>query len=343
MSRIIDRLLSSDEPAIRLKVLLNVMGLDPQSTEIQAARAAVASCPRVQKLLSRRGADGNFPPNPYEKWTGSHWTLATLADLGYPPGDESLLPMMRQVIDWLLSAEHAKHIRMIEGRVRRCASQEGNALYSMLALGLAQENWAEELAARLMRWQWPDGGWNCDKHPEAIHSSFHESLIPLRALSLYAKQTGDAQVTHAVSRAGEVFLRHHLYRRTTDGTVISEEFIRLHYPPYWHYDTLFALKVLAEAGFIHDLRCSDALDLLLARRMPDGGWPADSAYYRVTDKPASSWSLVGWGGVSKTHFNEFVTAEALTVLKAAGRLYGTYFLSVSNSGKGEDFSLNMPI
>ena len=36
----------------------------------------------------------------------------------------------------------------------------------------------DELALRLAEWQWPDGGWNCDKRPEVVISSFMETLIP---------------------------------------------------------------------------------------------------------------------------------------------------------------------
>ena len=75
---------------------------------------------------------------------------------------------------------------MINGRVRRCASQEGNCIFYSLALGLADER-TEELVARLIKWQWEDGGWNCDKRPEAAISSFNETLIPLRGLAWYAK------------------------------------------------------------------------------------------------------------------------------------------------------------
>ncbi len=57
---------------------------------------------------------------------------------------------------------------------------------------LADER-TEELASRLVAWQWPDGGWNCDKNPQASHSSFHESLIPLRGLALHGRMTGNQQ------------------------------------------------------------------------------------------------------------------------------------------------------
>jgi hypothetical protein len=38
----------------------------------------------------------------YANWRGAHWTLAMLAAIGYPPGDEALMPMRNQVLDcWL--------------------------------------------------------------------------------------------------------------------------------------------------------------------------------------------------------------------------------------------------
>jgi hypothetical protein len=196
---------------------------------------------------------------------------------------------------------------------------EGNALYASLALGLADQR-SEELAARLVRWQWPDGGWNCDKHPKAQHSSYNESLIPLRALLRYAEISGDPQARSAADHAAEVFLKRRLFRRQSDGQPISEDFITLHYPCYWHYDFLFALKVMAEAGWIGDPRCAEALDLLERKRLPDGGFPAEKKYYYLSSSAATGRSLVAWGPTSTAKMNEFVTVDALFVLESARRL-----------------------
>jgi hypothetical protein len=316
---IISRLLESDEPSIRYKTLTRVLGVDPDDSRARAVQSQIPGCERVQKLLSARRLDGSKPFHPYAKWQGAHWVLSLLADLGYPPSDESLVPLREHVLGWLLSPHHWKGIKTIAGKVRRCASQESNALYSLLTLGLADER-CDELAERLIRWQWPDGGWNCDKDPEAQNSSYHESWIPLRALALHAQVSGSQASTRAAERAAEVFLKRRLFRRLSDGEVIDAEFIRLHYPPYWHYDLLAGLKVMAEAGFIADERCGDALGLLESKRLPDGGFPAEAKYYRVTDRPVSGRSTVNWGVTSATRSNEFVTVDALYVLKQAGRL-----------------------
>jgi hypothetical protein len=314
----LERLLQSPEPAIRYKAMTKILGEDSRSPAVQTLQDEISRSPLVLKLLSERDEHGLIPGHPYKKWRGAHWVLACLADLDYPQGDASLKPLMDQVYQWLLGKQHTRAIQTIAGRVRRCTSQEGNALFASLFLGLADDR-SQELAERLMAWQWPDGGWNCDKRPEAVNSSFHESLIPLRALSCYGRISGDHRALSIAERAAEIFLKRELFKRQRDEGVISADFITLHYPSYWHYDILFGLKVLAEAGFIVDARCRAALDLLESKRLPGGGFPAEKTHYKLSPKVASRRSLVDWGGARPKVMNEFVTADALYVLKAAGR------------------------
>lgn len=315
---VIDRLLASDEPSVVFKTRVDVLGNDPESAGVKRLQKEIKASSRVEQLLGERDEAGRPVHHAYAKWEGAHWTLASMADIGYPSGDEALIPLREQVFEWLLSDEHMKQYRVLDGRVRKCASMEGNALYYLLTLGLADER-IGVLVDRLHNWQWPDGGWNCDRHPEAYHSSYMESLIPLRGLALHAQITGNQLSRQAAERAAEIFLKRKLYKRQSDGKVITDDFVMLHYPCYWHYDILFGLKVLAEAGFIDDPRCQDALDLLESKRLPDGGWPAEKKYYRATDQQVRYRSLVNWGGTSKRRMNEWVTADALYVLRAAGR------------------------
>jgi hypothetical protein len=170
--------------------------------------------------------------------------------------------------------------------------------------------------ARLIRWAWPDGVWNCDVNPDADTSSFMESLIPLRALAQHARVAGSEDSRAAAERAAEVFLSRQLFRRRSDGSVINKDFVVLHYPCYWHYDILFGLKVMAEAVFLDDPRCAPALALLESMRLPDGGFPAGAKYWTVSDRPTSGRSRVPWGPVSATRMNPWVTADALAVLRA---------------------------
>jgi len=316
----VEKLLESAEPSIRLRARTEILREPLDSAANKLLQARVKDSERVKLLLSER-RDGIIPYHPYAKWFGAHWILSVLADLRYPPGDNSLVPLREQVYEWLFSKAHNQYARKpepyagpyvtVRGLVRAHASMEGNAVYYLHALGLADDR-TTELADRLAEWQWPDGGWNCDKKPKAHTSSFTESLLPLRGLAYQAAATGRNR--DSVSRAADYFLERRLFKRKRDGKVISGRFTLLHYPCYWHYDILFGLKVMKEAGFLGDERCVDAVSLLSSKRLANGGFPAEEAYYERTSRRKSRCSLVNWGGVRRNEMNEFVTCDALGVL-----------------------------
>lgn len=331
---IVDDLLKSSEPSIRWKVRVHVLGEDPESRKVKRIREEIRNSARVSAILANRDSRGRLEPrkNIYAKWQGAHWTLATLADIGYPSGDESLAPIRDQVLDHWLSdsfyeefeaatkaASYQKRgVPVMRGRYRRCASQQGYSLYFLHKLAIADDR-AERLVERLLHWQWPDGGWNCDKDPSADTSSFMETLLPMTGLAIHARARGDKNARQAALRASEVFLTRGLFKRRSDRSVIRPDFVQLHYPLYWHYDVLGGLKGMAELGLLKDPRCSSALDLLEEKELARGGWPAERRHYKVSTRIENSAEYVDWGGCSKTRMNEWVTADALHVLREAGR------------------------
>ena len=333
---VIDGLLRSEDPSIRWKTRVHVLGEGSGSRHVRALREEIRGSPRVRALLSRQKQLGRpgTARQVYYKWQGLHWVLAALADIGYPTGDKSLYPMRDRVLEFWLGpsffrefeartqaeAYRGSGVPVMRGRYRRCASQQGNALLSLITLGIADDR-ADSLVERLLHWQWPDGGWNCDKHPEADTSSFMETLHPMVGLAAYAKKSRNAAASKAATRASEVFLRRRLFKRVSDGRVIHADFTALHYPLYWHYDYLGGLKAMTKIGKVRDARCTDALDLLEERRLPDGGWPAEKRHYKARPRSMeSNADSVDWGGTSKKRMNEWVTVDALAVLRAAGRL-----------------------
>jgi len=316
-------LLASPDPPVIYKVRRELLGEDPQSPSLLALQEQIRASGRVKDLLAHRRADGTIPIHAYGKWQGPHWTLYSLAELGYPPGDRSLLPLFEQDYAWLLSPKFLKFPSTLvipgqERKVRRCGSQEGTAIYAALVLGLADER-TRLLVDRLLEFQWPDGGWNCDKRPQADMSSLLETAYPLRALALYGRLTGDASALAAARRASEVLLERRLFRRRRDGAIIRPEFTEIVYPYYAHYSFFFALKVLAEAGLAGDERCRDALDLLESKRLPGGGFPLERKIFKVSAAITTRGSRADWGPFGSTRPNPFVTIDALYILKMAGR------------------------
>ena len=312
--KVLPILLNSTDPSIRFLIHTQLLGesaLLPQNRLIQKeVRSSERAC------LMLQGSQGKHP---YQKWKGSHWVLSLLADIGYPAGEQGLVPLREAEYRWLKSENHQKHIRLIQGLYRRCASQEGNAVYSIVKLGLADEG-VDQLVQSLLRWQWPDGGWNCDKDPGAHVSSYHESLIPLRALIAYNKVKKDEKIQSAIERAAENFLKRHLFKTIHGNEVINPAFTKLHYPHFWHYDFLGCLVVLDEGGYLSDPRCGEALDLLESKQLPDQGFPAEEKFWRKSETEISGTSYVEWGSSSINKRNDYVTIEAIKVLKHAGRV-----------------------
>jgi hypothetical protein len=318
---LIEQLRYHSEPHIRHRIAVDVIGKERSSKEARILRDEVRESVLVKTMMADRESNGRIQLHPYDEWRGAHWVLSVLADLNHREGDRQLIPLRDQVYEWLFSAEHEKSIRerVVNDLHRSHASQEGNAIFYLLRLGLADER-VDELVARLLQWQWPDGGWNCDMKPKAQMSSFMETLLPLRGLNLHAQLTGSDVSRDAAMRAAEVFLERRLYKRRRDGKVIKKEFTALHYPCYRHYDILFGLRVMMETGRINDERCADALDLLESKQLPDGGFPAEGKFYRVGRDAGAGANLINWGGTSRMKKNEIVTAAAMGVLRAAGRL-----------------------
>jgi hypothetical protein len=127
---------------------------NPNTPEIRQLQNEIKVCDRARRLLSERDAEGKIPYHPYAKWYGAHWVLVTLADMDYPAGDDILIPLREQVYAWLFSDGRLRSItrHTIAGRTRMCASMEGNAIFALLRLGLADDR-IDKLVGRLLTWQ----------------------------------------------------------------------------------------------------------------------------------------------------------------------------------------------
>jgi hypothetical protein len=316
-------LLESGDPSISYLTLTEILNRPSDSKEVQAAKKQIPNGPVVKTLLSGQRADGGFGVHPYQKWTGAHWRLVSLVELGIPPGFRPAVKATNLVLEWLLGEAHLRNVPKINGRYRRCASQEGNALAVCSRLGLAEDPRVAKLAESLAKWQWPDGGWNCDRRPEADHSSVNESLSTLWGLVEYQKATGDRKYLKPIERASEFFLQHRLFRSDHTGEIMHPSMVELHYPLYWHCDILQELTILARAEKLDDPRTKEALDIVEKKRDPDGLWHADEYYWNMRRKPvaksklsASNVEVVDWGRKGP---NKMITLNALQTLEASGR------------------------
>lgn len=260
----------------------------------------------VRRLLT--GLDDSVRA-PYVKWTGAHWRLVSLVELGVAEEEPAVMHAADALLGYWSRPQRLAAVPVVDGRARRCASQEGNALAVACRLGLWRDDRAVTLAEHLLSWQWPDGGWNCDLRPAASHSSFHETLPALRGLAEYGATSGDRTTLDAVASAAELLLSHEVLYATSTGEPIHESFAFPHYPPFWHYDVLQALLVLERVGVGADPRTGRARQLLVDRRRPDRRWRAARRWWRPPGSTGSGVEAVDWGDVA----HQMVTLNALRV------------------------------
>lgn len=307
----IDWLLASREPAVRALTHRDLLGRPSPTDE-----DAILDGPAVRALLAGQQPDGGFGGHPYNKWVGAHWRLVSLVELGIPAGEPRAVAALDTVLAWLTGTGHVRNVPVIEGLPRRCGSQEGNALAVACRLGQAADARVQQLAASLIGWQWPDGGWNCDRHPEAHRSSFNETLAPMWGLHEYATASGSTDAARAADRAAELFLEHRLFRALSTGERINDEWLTPHWPPYWRYESLQALVILARMGRVADPRAADAIEELVARRQADGRWRGSRKWWKRPAAPhRPSSEAIDWSDDDLG--DRMTTLRAMTVVRAA--------------------------
>ena len=320
---LIEQLAASTDPVLAYKASL-LAGLDPDSAKARSMQDRVRSSSMARALLQVFEQDAKTLHHTYRKWQGPHWTLTCLAMIDYPAGDELLQPLVRRVHDWLFSDHFLEPpltaiLPSQENRVRHCASMDGNAIWYSVRLGLEEER-TRAVVDRLIGWQWPDGGWNCDKRPEATHSSFQESLIPARGLWAYGRAHDYAPALEAAQRVADLVLPRRLLWHRSDGSLIVPDWAgkpgpdRIHYPIQF-FDVLFALQVMADLGRLGDPRCADALELLESKWLPDGGFPLEAPNAVTADHVVSRGSYADWGPSGRRQSNLLVSLAALAVLR----------------------------
>ena len=305
----VEWLLASKEPAIRALARRQLLDQDPTDDERRILRG-----PIVRALLDGQRRDGTFGNQAYTKWHGAHWRLVSLVELGIPAGEARAVAAADTVLVWLTGASHRRNVPVINGLARRCGSQEGNALAVTSRLGLTGDERVRLLAASLIEWQWPDGGWNCDRTPTAHRSSFHETLPPVWGLHEYAAATGDTDAADAARRGAELLLEHRVFRALKSGDPIDAEWLTLHWPPYWHYDVLQAMVVLSRMGLASDPRATDAVGVIRGRRRADGRWRASSRWWKPPGGTRAA-EAVDWRVDDAA--DRMVTLRALSVMRAA--------------------------
>lgn len=276
MDGVIDHLLAGD-PAIRWQVLRDLTDAPPE--EVAVERAKVAAEGWGARLLALQADDGRWDGGTYrpgwadedrpffDAWTATHFALQQLVDFGVDPRSPQAVTAIERVrtqVRW----EHAGE-PYFDGEVEPCIN--GAAL--SIAAHFGQDG--HRMVDTLLAGQLADGGWNCWE--AAAVSSLHSTICALEGLRDWEGAVGDDRIPDARHRAEEYLLQRRLLWRRSDGAVIDPRFAMLSYPVRWFYDVLRGLDHFRLVDR-RDPRLADAVEMLRAKRLPNGLWPLENTH-----------------------------------------------------------------
>ena len=201
--------------------------------------------------------------------------MLLLRDLGLPPGNEQAMSACALLLDHGFYRDGG--VGFGWGRSETCVT--GMVLSILAYFGLNDDR-LDRIAEHLLEQQMTDGGWNCRRPFGAVHSSVHTTILALEGLADYERLRGKHPrgLKAAEKHGREFLLAHRLFRSHRSGKVIHPVFLRLAFPPRWHYDILRALDYFRAVDAPADERLTDAIAALGSKRLPDGCWKLDHVF-----------------------------------------------------------------
>ena len=245
-------------------------------------------------------------------------TFRYLADIDYPPRDDQLIPYRDLVYRWLRWQEREVDGPLfIRGTHRVHASHHANAIYASVVLGLANDE-TDDLCANLLRYQWPGGGWNCNKTPATKGPTIVHTAFGLRGLATHRTRRPSDELTQAIAAAAEMLLERRVYLKRSNGQPLRTVHTKPSYPYPRLYDFVAGLHILTRAGYVTDERCASALDLLESKFSPGQGWATERKLFNHSEG-SDDFTHAQWEAPTLGRANLLLTVDALEILQSAGR------------------------
>jgi hypothetical protein len=306
------RWLLEGDPAIRWQVLRD-LARAPDAT-VERERSTIARDGWGARLLAKQdrvglwaagksGDGGLYSP----KWTSTTYTMLLLRDFGLPAHNAQARKACKLLLEGGLQPDGGINYGDWAKWNKHGETCVTGMVLSLLSYFEYDDARLESIVAHLLDQQMPDGGWNCQRARGATHSSVNTTISALEGLRLYELYRGHKarEVRAAQVRGREFLLMHRLFRSHRTGAIMKPAFVRLAFPPRWHYDILRALDYFQAVNAPRDPRLGDAIDIVRKARCDDGRWPLQLAY-----KGKTYFELERVGAPSRWN-----TLRALRVLK----------------------------
>lgn len=346
----LERLIDSGDPALRARVLVDLLDHREEDPAVTEARGRIPEQAWAKATLAAHNGDGTWGRGFYHKYDGTSWALLHLSEVGVPM---ELPPIRKGVQRLIQTARPITQLRGNRGEPFR-GMDEGvywmhpiACLTSHMALVLIRAGLAGHSVTRgalsVSRHRFePGAGFGCfvmdDSLLPACVMTVPKVLKAFLALPPGARTDSDRDLIDAMV---DVLKRFHLYRyvprdtetwkaraRTlpvderrkekarwivdgrTEPRKGKEGWLRFSFPHSYNSDLLEILLLLGKAGTERDAVIEEGLEVLLAKRGRDGMWKMVGG---LNGKMHANLDRRG-------HPSPWITYRALLALKRFGAL-----------------------
>ena len=316
----IDWLLQPENPSVRYRTLIDLQGLVPGDSEVEAARQAVQQSQPVAEILKRQLPDGSWRGARGDLWEekGTVFSLLLLGEMGLQAGEAT-----ERALDFL-----HEHYQLPTGRIKyrpadsRQRRQDTStwlwcmtavALRAALLLGHADHPLAQAAINFLEETHEDKGGWHCSVYsanPMKVRppNCYMGGIKALSAFSAIPPSRRSKKLRAIIDQEVETCLDNHVcfYRVNPKGEpAIKRAWLKFAFPRYWRSDALEATDVLTSLG-VSDERMHEAYDLVRTKQQPDGCWLLDFS------ETKRAWVQIEEEGAP----SKWITLRALRVLNS---------------------------
>ncbi|MHB1354458.1 MAG: prenyltransferase/squalene oxidase repeat-containing protein [Anaerolineae bacterium] len=316
--QLIEWLLASPEPALRARVLRELLDRPADDPELLQSRAAIPDSPTAQALLAAMHPDGYWRVKHYrnKEWIGAgvryadfsttHFVLSYLAELGFGAHIDQVARAAERYLDLQQSDGDWADV---DWPHRHYSCLLGQNLRTFVRLGYRDDPRVQRAIDLLLATERPDDGYLCDMHEgkyatRAVKSCIRGSVKVLLAL---AELTETWDYPRVQALVGYFLKRGGIYR-SGSRTLVNRDMADATFPTTWRASIWEVLYALSRMGYGADERLDDAWAELDTHALPDGS-------YRLDWTPGKPWAA----GV-RGERNAWVTLYALLAKKHAGRL-----------------------
>lgn len=308
----LNRLLDRCDPALRTRVLTDLLDESPQAREVVAAKKRISTQPWVKATLAAHNGDGTWGRGFYHKYDGTSWALLHLSEVGAPMDH----PAIRAGVERLL--ETARPVEKMKGaQAQPFEGLQGGyywqypipCLVAHMALVLIRAGRADHPVTRgalaLCRHRFERAsGFGCYVIDRSLAPScvmtvpkvlkaflalpppdrtagdaafIRQMVSVLRKFSLYKYAARDGAEWHRFARnASTAQINEAKPMWIAEGRAEprqpKQSWLRFSFPHSYDSDLLEVLLLLGQAGARRDRVVNDGLRILLKKRGADGMW-----------------------------------------------------------------------